>query len=128
MTKGKNPSILIVDDEKPLTEALVFKFEEEGFTVWSAYDGEEGLRSALANEPDMILLDIIMPKMDGLTMLEKLRENMWGKTAKVIMLTNLSEWSNTAQAIEQHVHDVLIKSDWKIADVIKKVKEKLSME
>lgn len=128
MIKGKKPSLLIVDDEKQLTEALVFKFEAEGFTVWTASDGEEGLRSALTNEPDMILLDIIMPKMDGITMLEKLRENMWGKTARVIILTNLSDWSNTAQAIGHNVHDVLIKSDWKIADVIKKVKEKLSME
>ena len=119
--------ILIVDDEKELTDILAFKFEEEGFSVVSAYDGEDGLQAALKHRPDMILLDIIMPKMDGITMLEKLRENVWGKTAKVIILTNLNDWSDTNKAIEHRVHDVLIKSDWKIADVVKKVKSKLDM-
>lgn len=127
MSYEKKPSILIVDDERKLMEALVFKFEAEGFEVWSAYDGEEGLHDALKHQPDIILLDVVMPKMDGITMLEKLRENMWGKTAKVIILSNLSDWSDAQKAIEHHVHDVLIKSDWKIDDVVKKVKEKLAM-
>lgn len=121
-------TILIVDDEQPLLDALEFKFEQEGFTVLTANNGEEGLSTALAKRPDMILLDIIMPKMDGLTMLGKLRENVWGKTAKVIMLTNLSDWSNTSKAVEHDVHDVLVKSDWKISDVVTQVKKKLGVE
>lgn len=128
MTKQEKKSILVVEDEKPLSEALRFKFENEGFTVHCAHDGEVGLELALTHHPDMILLDIVMPKVDGLTMLERLREHAWGKTANVIMLTNLSDYGHATKAAEHRVHDVLVKSDWKIVDLVKKVKKKLKMD
>ncbi|MFH1170936.1 MAG: response regulator [bacterium] len=120
-------TILIVEDEKPLRDALRYTFEAEGFEIITAGDGEEGLAKALKRKPDCILLDIIMPKMDGMTMLKKLRENVWGKGAKVIALTNLSDWPYNKQAVEHNVLEYLVKSDWKMKDIVKKVREKLGL-
>lgn len=126
--KSDKKTILIVEDETSLLEALADKFELNGFKVFQARNGKEGLKQALNHQPDMILLDIVMPVMDGLAMLKELRDNTWGKTAKVIMLTNLSDWGDTKQAVDENVHEYLVKADWKIEDVVKKVKNKLNID
>lgn len=117
--------ILIIDDEPNLLRILEEKFSKESFEVLRAKDGEQGLKAALKNKPDIILLDLIMPKMDGLTMLRKLREDAWGKNAEVIILTNLSDGASIDAALRGGVYDFLVKSDWKLADLVKKVKEKI---
>ena len=117
--------ILIVEDETSLRNALCEKLTREGFAILEAKNGEEGLEVALREHPDLILLDIIMPVMDGMTMLKKLREDAWGKNAKVIILTNLSDNDKMAEAITQGTFDCLIKSDRTLEDVVKKVKERL---
>ena len=118
--------ILIVEDETALLNILYNKLTREGFEVLSANNGEEGLEMAIKNRPDLILLDIVMPVMDGITMLKKLRtESEWGKDVKVIMLTNLSDSEKVAEAVLYGFHSYLVKSDWKIEDVVKKVREKL---
>lgn len=119
-------TILIVEDEKSLREALLDKLEREGYKIIEAKDGESGLSLALKHQPDLILLDILLPKKDGLTLLEELRQNAWGKTAKVIMLTNLNDWPNTKKAVDYNVREYLVKSDWKISDVVKVIKKKLA--
>jgi CheY-like chemotaxis protein len=124
---NKKNTILIVDDERTLLSALVDKFTREGFVVSGAKNGKEGLSRALADHPDIILLDLIMPVMDGTTMLANLRKDPWGKDAKVIVLTNLSELEKAASRL-QGVYDYLIKSDWELKDVVKKVKEGLEIK
>ena len=119
--------LLIVEDESPLLEILVEKFESSGFETLKAQDGEEGLSSALLNHPDLILLDIILPKMDGIEMLRRLRTDAWGKDAAVVLLTNLSDSDKVAEATRYQVYDFLVKSDWKLEDVVEKVKDKLKM-
>ncbi len=121
------PTILIVEDEVSMLTALRDKFSREGFVVLQAKDGQEGLDSALTNHPDLILLDIIMPIMDGMTMLDKLRQDPWGKSVPVILLTNLSEVDEVAASLRQGVYDYLVKSDWKLADIVNKVKHKLGV-
>lgn len=118
--------ILIVEDETSLRNALRDKLILEGFVVLEAKNGEEGLDVALRNHPDLILLDIIMPKMDGLTMLKKLREDVWGKNTKVILLTNLSDNEKVSEALLRGSYDYLVKSDWKIGDVVAKIRARLS--
>lgn len=118
--------ILIVEDEISPLKALVAKFSREGFNVLQAEDGETGLRLALQEHPDLILLDIILPKMDGLTMLKKLREDERGTKVPVILLTNLSDSQKVAEAVEHHACDYLVKSDWPLEAVVQKVKEKLA--
>ncbi|MDD4333362.1 MAG: response regulator [Patescibacteria group bacterium] len=125
--KNYSKKILIVEDEMSLSEALKRKLSlVDGYNIFVAKDGEDGLSLALREKPDLILLDIIMPKMDGMTMLAKLRKEKGGKKIPVIILTNLSDAENVEEAQKRGVNDFLIKSDWKIEDLAKKVKEKLS--
>jgi DNA-binding response OmpR family regulator len=118
--------LLIVEDEDSLSTVLTNKFNSEGFEVFVAKDGEEGLRLALEKHPDIILVDIILPRMDGLTMMEEIRKDSWGKHAKAIVLTNLQDDEKAQEAKRQGVNDFLIKSDWKLEDVVEKVKNILS--
>ena len=125
MENGKK-TILVVEDEQALNMALSMKLEKEGFSVLKAFDGEEGLKIALEKHPNLILLDMIMPRMDGITTLGKLREDEdWGRRVPVIMLTNLSDAEGVDAALKGGVHSYLVKSDWKLEDVVEKVKEEL---
>lgn len=119
-------TILIVEDEIPELNALRDKFTRENFAILEAKNGEEGLEIALREHPDIILLDIIMPVMDGMTTLVELRKDLWGKDAKVILLTNLSEAERIPEPL-RHAVDYLVKSDWKLEDIVKKVREKLGI-
>lgn len=122
--------ILIVEDEQDMLEALVDKLSREGFETLQAKDGVEGLEVALREHPDLILLDIVMPKMDGMAMMERIRHDSWGKNVPIIILTNYSasEQEKIERIIEDKPDYYLIKSDWKIADVVKKVKETLESQ
>ena len=119
--------ILLVEDQEFLMKALSDTLVREGFEVLKAYDGAEGLEMAKKNQPDLILLDIIMPVMDGITMLKKLREDAWGKTAKVIILTNLSSSQAMEASKGANVEEYLIKSNWKLEDVVRISKETLEI-
>lgn len=119
--------ILLVDDDEIILKVLADKLKLEGFTVTEARDGVEGLNKALAEQPDLILLDIMLPKMDGLTMFKKLREDKRGKDIPAIVLTILSEAEKVSEALENGVYTYLVKMDVQIEDVVKKVKEKLKM-
>lgn len=84
-----NKKILVVEDDRVLNKALSIKLTAEGYDVISAYDGKEGIKSAVMYTPSLIILDIVMPEMSGTQMLDELRENRWGKTVPVILLSNL---------------------------------------
>jgi DNA-binding response OmpR family regulator len=124
----KQKTILIVEDEKSLREALVDVLHLKSFVTLEAKNGKEGLKMALSKHPDLILLDLIMPEMDGVIALDKIREDAWGKKVPIIILTNLSATN------EQFPTDTsgnastyyLIKSDWKLHDVVKKIEETLA--
>ena len=121
----KKKRILIVEDENNLLKVLKEKFVSEGYEVLGAGDGATGLQHALTEKPDLILLDIVMPIMDGMTMLKKLRADDWGKDVPIILLTNLNSADKVADALEKKVYDYLVKADWTLSDVVKKVKERI---
>lgn len=123
-----NRKILIVEDEISLLAALTDKFTREGYEVITSINGKDGLKSALGNHPDIILLDIVMPVMDGITMLHKLREDDWGKNVKVILLTNLSnpQPGKVTQILIKSASGYLVKSDWKIMNVVNQVNKLLT--
>ncbi len=115
--------ILIVEDEEVLVKVLQEKFEDNGFKVAIATDGESVLPVAKKFKPDMILLDIILPKLNGLEVLALLKEDNDLQNIPVIMLSNLSEDDQLKKALEQGAVDYMIKSQHPINEVIEKVNE-----
>jgi len=117
--------VLVVDDNKELCDLLVDGLTSEDIDVIKAHDGEEGLAVAFKEHPDLILLDIMMPKVDGWEMLDKLRLDEWGKEVSVIMLTNLGDLESISKAVDRGTFEYLIKAGSDIEDISKKIKEKL---
>ncbi|MCR4325595.1 MAG: response regulator [Patescibacteria group bacterium] len=120
-------TVLIVEDEKDIREALRDALQDKDYSVLEAKNGKEGVSTALQNHPDLIMLDLLMPEMDGMTALKHIREDTWGKNAPVIILTNVN--ASKEQMIEDIVTgkplEYLIKSDWKIYDVIERIEKVL---
>ena len=120
-------TILIVEDEKILRDAVTEILRLKNFLPLGAKNGKEGVELALSKHPDLILLDLIMPAMDGMTALKKIRKNAWGKKVPIIILTNLS--ATKEQSVDDAATDTstqyLIKSDWKLYDIVKKIERVL---
>lgn len=118
--------ILIVEDETMMITPLASKFEHAGFEVIKAFDGEDGLEKAMKEKPDLVMLDILMPKMDGMAVMRKIREDKhWGSDVPIVMLTNLNDPEKVSEAANYQVFDFLVKTDWKLEDIINFVKQKL---
>lgn len=129
--KQTKPKILLVEDEISIWKMLVHKLEIENFEVITAQNGKEGLEMALTQTPDLILLDILLPIMDGLTMLQKLREsNEYGENVLVILLTNLSAGSENIikKIAETKPAYYFVKADMNMNDLIKKINELLNIK
>ncbi len=124
---NENHKILIIEDEALMAAALKKKLESEGFQSLWAKDGSEGLKIALDKHPSLILLDIVLPTMDGMTVLSKLREDSWGKNVPVIILSNLSRAATIEEGKEKGVNTYLVKTDWKLSEVVQKVKHELGI-
>jgi DNA-binding response OmpR family regulator len=114
--------ILIVEDDALILDTLAGRFQEEGFYVTAVADGTKALESAFEGHPDIILLDIVIPEMDGMAVLNALRKDEWGKKVPIILLTNFSDSARVAEAISYDVYDYLVKADWKIDGLVQKVK------
>lgn len=115
--------ILIVEDEKPFSNILEARFLDEGFEVIKADDGEKGLDMAITHKPDIILLDLLMPNMDGKTMLKRLREAPECKTIPVLVLTNAGEIENIRETqFYSDAAEFLIKSNVTLDEIVEKVK------
>lgn len=125
MKNHSKKKILIVEDEVPLLSSLREKLSGEGFNVFTAKDGEEGLEIAKKEKPDLILIDILLPKKDGITMAKEINRLRLGTL--MIFLTNLSDSKHISEAIEVETEtvDYLVKSDWNINDVVLRVKQRL---
>ncbi|MCK5416753.1 response regulator [Candidatus Parcubacteria bacterium] len=120
-------TILIAEDEAAMLKALSQKIENRGFKVSRASDGEEALSLIAENKFDLVMLDILMPKLDGLTVMKKIREDeKWGKYVPIIMLTNLSDSASMEEANEFNV-DFLVKTDWRLDDVVAFISNKLGI-
>jgi CheY-like chemotaxis protein len=129
MVENKNVKVLVVEDEEIICKTYADELTDSGYTVLVAGNGKEGLELALHEKPDIILLDILMPVMDGLSMMEQLRkEGVYGKNVPVILLTNLSagEEKIMKSVIKNEPAYYLVKSDWSLSQVIEKIGERLS--
>ncbi len=120
-------TVLVIDDNKDLRSALTTALEVSGFSVLQAENGEVGLAMALAHKPDLTLLDIRMPKMNGHQTLNEIRKHSsWGKDAHVLFLTAMDDVTNIAQGIELGSDDYIIKSNASLESIIKKVKQHIA--
>ncbi|MDD2807452.1 MAG: response regulator [Patescibacteria group bacterium] len=117
--------ILLVEDDEFLAELYATKLNMEGFEVFLAVDGEKGLKLAKEKMPDLVLLDIILPKMDGFEVLGKMKIDPETKNIPVILLTNLSQKDEVKKGLELGAKDYLIKAHFMPSEVVKKIKQTL---
>jgi DNA-binding response OmpR family regulator len=117
-----NRKLLIVEDDPGLNSALYDEFTHFGFTTFKAMNGMEGVQVALKQHPDIILLDMIMPQMDGMATYTEIRHDEWGKTVPIIFLTNLNpnEQMKNAVAGDQNVK-YMLKSDTPLETLVKNI-------
>jgi DNA-binding response OmpR family regulator len=118
--------ILIVDDEAALRRALCDSLKSlEQFDISEAGDGETALEIIRKEHPNLVLLDIAMPKMDGIEVARRMQEEKLMDNTKVMFLTNSTDITQIATAVEVGSSDYLIKADWDIKDILRRVLEKL---
>lgn len=124
MPKEKT-KILLVEDDSFLLSMYATKFESENFKVTTAEDGEKAVRAVQKESPDIILLDIILPKLSGFEVLKQLKAD--AKTAKipVILLTNLSQRDEVERGLKMGAEDYLIKAHFMPSEVVEKIKKVL---
>ncbi len=125
MTDAKK-KILIVEDSESYLFVLSETLRGEGFIVSTAKNGEEGMDAVKNDNPDLIILDITMPKMDGITMSKKLKES--GVNVPIIFLTNMSDLKHINDAMENAVNykDYIVKADTSVDDIVVRIKEELT--
>lgn len=117
--------ILLIEDEEMLANMYEVKFKNEGFELDKALDGAEGLEKAKTDKPDFILLDIIMPKMDGFSVLKALKEDETTKDVPVMLLTNLGQEEDIEKGKELGAVGYLVKANITPSEVVAEVKKKL---
>lgn len=120
------PKIAIIEDDQAISQMYRLKFEAEGYETETAENGKVGLELAEKMQPDIILLDLMMPEMTGDQMLAKLRATPWGKNIKVIILTNMGEQEVPQSVKELGVVDVILKADMTPRQVAELVKKQLA--
>jgi len=117
--------ILFIEDETSLQKAFGTILKDKGYEVVSALDGETGLKLAKEENPDLILLDIILPKIHGFEVLKKLKEEKETQQIPVIVLTNLEDMENVGKALELGAMSYLIKAQYSLEEVLEKIKKAL---
>ena len=118
--------IVVAEDDKLLSASLCDALKSEGYEITPGYDGEEALGKIKEVMPDLVLLDIMMPKMDGLSVLREVRASAATATIPVIVLTNLGDVDTISKIVESGAADYLLKSDQSVDNVLQKVKEVLA--
>lgn len=119
---AEKSKILIVEDEEILLAALQEELTQGGYSIEGAANGEEGLAKVKSFKPDLVLLDLVMPKMDGMEALKKLKEDDETKDVPVIILTNLSDYERISEALSLGAKDYLVKANYSLSDLLEKVK------
>ena len=120
--------ILIIEDDKAISKLYEKHLSSKDYAVFTAFNGKEGLEKVKTVKPDLILLDIVMPIMDGITVLKNLKKNPEAKNIPVIMLTVLEKSESISQALEAGITHYLVKSNYSVDELGRKVDEILKQE
>jgi len=118
--------VLIIEDEKMISEMYKTKFEMEGFEVIQAFDGKDGLDKAKELKPEVILLDIILPKLDGFLVLKEIRSDNTLKNIPVFLLTNLGQEDDVKKGKDLGAEGYFVKANHSPAEILEKVKSVLN--
>ncbi len=122
------PKIIVAEDDKLISASLAQAFKDAAFDVVPAYDGEAAVAAAKAGKPDVMLLDIMMPKLDGIGVLWELKADPELAKLPVVMLTNMSDAETISKIMEAGCTDYLLKSDQSIDQVVAKIQEVIARE
>lgn len=120
--------ILLVEDDDALASVYLVRLQAENFDVRRVANGEDALAAAISYKPDLVLLDVMMPKVSGFDVLDILRNTPETANLKIIILTALSQEADKQRALSLGVDDYLVKSQVVITDVIERIKKLLGME
>ncbi|MCK4540460.1 response regulator [Candidatus Parcubacteria bacterium] len=121
--KNKQVKILLAEDDKFISKAYQDGLGRAGFKVITAYDGNETLKKAREEKPDVVLLDLIMPEKNGFEALEEIKADNDLKNIPIIILSNLGQDSDIQRGRDLGANDYLIKSNFSIREIIEKIKE-----
>lgn len=129
MTENNSPKhVLLVDDDVALTMMLEEMLKDEGLVVTVAHNGRDGFAAATEKRPDLILLDMMMPGESGLSVLARLRKDDWGKTARVVLLTNVNEPEALENAKDVGAEAYLVKANNELSDITAQVQSLLRQD
>jgi CheY-like chemotaxis protein len=117
-----NTTVLIVDDDQNMRKIYSDAFEAAKLNVLVAENGSDGVKMALEHHPDVILMDIVMPVMDGHVAANNIRNDLWGRNAKIIYLTNMTDAENIVHAVALGSEDYIIKANTSIREVLNTVR------
>ena len=120
------PTILVIEDSSYLADSLVDMLEMYNYTSLHSATGREGVALALKHEPDLILLDIRLPDINGYEVYRRIRETAWGQTARIMVLTASESIENIAKNIDLPREYVLFKPEWSVSDLLKRIEERLA--
>lgn len=124
---GHQKRILFVEDDDALASVYLVRLQAEGFEVQRVANGEDALAAAISFKPDLVLLDVMMPKVSGFDVLDILRNTPETANLKIVMLTALSQESDKKRAEDLGVDEYLVKSQVVIGDVIERIKRHLGV-
>ena len=127
MPNIKETKILVIDDDPFILDMYVLKFKDQGFEIDTATDGKAGLEKIKSFKPDMVLLDVVMPKMDGFDVIQKLKEESQPRTFKILFLTNFGQKEDVERGMQLGADGYIIKAHFTPSEVVAKVKEILTI-
>ena len=128
MNDNEKIKVFIIEDDVYISDMYKIKLEADNYEVCVASDGIEGMKNLEKNMPDVILLDIVMPKIDGFSILKMIKKNDILKNIPVILLTNLSQKENIERGFELGAASYIIKAHFTPSEVVKKIKEVIEKE
>ena len=115
-------NILVVEDDKFLRELIIRKLDEEGYTTSEAVDGEEGAKKTKEEKPDLVLLDLILPGIDGFEVLASIKQNPQTSSIPVIILSNLGQTEDVEKGLKLGAIDYMVKAHFTPGEIVEKVK------
>jgi len=125
LKKNMEKTILIIEDDKFLRELIAQKLIKEGYKISEAVDGEEGIKKVKEEKPDLVLLDLILPGIDGFEVLSKMKEDTALAQTPVIILSNLGQKDDVERGLKLGAVDYLIKAHFTPGEIIDKIKNAL---